>query len=74
MIHFGAAAAEICIARFALWVSAPLIPVTDRVKEPVDDEDVVLTVSIEVAGVPDVGVTGLGKLAVTPVGADPTQE
>jgi len=62
------------IARFVLCVRAPLIPVTDKVKEPVDDEDVVLTVRVDVAGVPDEGVTGLGRLAETPDGAAPTQE
>jgi hypothetical protein len=44
------------------------------VKEPVDEVDVALTVSVEVAGVPVEGVTGLDKLAETPDGADPTQE
>lgn len=53
---------------------ARLVPVIDKVKEPVDEVDVALTVSVEVAGVPVEGVTGLDKLAETPDGADPTQE
>ncbi len=67
-------AAEIITPRFTLWLSDPLIPVTVSVKEPVDDEDDALTVSVEVAGVPDVGVTGPGRLIETPDGADPVQE
>jgi hypothetical protein len=82
MIHCGAApgavvvaaAGEISSPRLTLWVSDPLVPVMDNVKEPVDDEAVALTMSVEVAGVPVEGVTGLGKLAETPDGADPTQE
>jgi len=43
------------------------------VKDPrVADEDV-LTVRVEVAGVP-LGVTGPGRLIETPEGADPTHE
>ena len=72
MRHFGAAVSM--TARLVLWLSEPLIPVTDRVKEPVDEEDVELTVTVEVASVLDVGVTGLGKATETPDGADPTQE
>lgn len=81
MRHFGAPGAVIVvltavisIPRLSLWVSAPLVPVTARVKEPVDDDDDALTVSVEVAGVDGVGVTGPGRLAETPDGADPIHE
>ncbi len=85
MRHFGAAgvevavlvlvaAAEIIIPRFTLWLSEPLVPVTERVKEPVDDEDDALTVSVEVAGVPVEGVTGPGRLIETPDGAETQPE
>jgi hypothetical protein len=81
MRHFGAPgavvvvlAAVISIPRLTLWVSAPFVPVTARVKEPVDDDDDALNVSVEVAGVAGAGVTGPGRLTETPDGADPTHE
>lgn len=74
MRHFGAPGAEINTPRLTLLVSEPLVPVTERVKDPVEAEDEALAVSIEVAGVPDVGVTGPGRLTDTPEGADPNQE
>jgi hypothetical protein len=83
MRHFGApggvvlvvvGAIEISMPRLALWLSAPLVPVTARVKDPVDDKDDALTVSMEVAGVPGVGVTGPGRLTEMPDGAEPIQE
>lgn len=67
-------AAEINMPKLVLWLSAPLVPVTERVKEPVDDKDDALTVSVEVAGVPGVGVTGPGRLTEIPDGAEPIQE
>lgn len=67
-------AAVISIPRLTLWVSAPFVPVTARVNEPVDDDDDALNVSVELAGVAGVGVTGPGRLTETPDGADPTHE
>ena len=67
-------AAEINTPRLTLWESEPLVPVTERVKDPVEDDDDALAWSMEVAGVPDVGVTGPGRLTDTPEGADPNQE
>jgi hypothetical protein len=67
-------AAEINTPTLTLWVSEPLIPVTESVKDPVEDEDEALAVSVAVAGVPEVGVTGLGRLTEIPEGADPSQE
>jgi hypothetical protein len=84
MRHFGVPGAEvvvvvvlgavISIPRLTLCVSDPLVPVTARVKEPVDDDDDALTVSVEVAGVAGVGVTGPGRLTETPDGDDPIHE
>jgi hypothetical protein len=76
MRHFGpvglvvVAASEITIPMLTLCVSEPLVPVIVSVKDPVDAEDEALAVSVEVAGVPGAGVTGPGRLIVTPVGAD----
>jgi len=53
---------------------APLVPVRDSVNVPVDDDPVELTDTVDVAGVPDDGVTGLVTVTLTPVGAVPTQE
>jgi hypothetical protein len=44
------------------------------VNEPVDVDDVVPTVKVEVAVPPDAGVTGPGRLIETSVGALPIQE
>jgi len=53
---------------------APLVPVRDSVNVPVDDDPVELTDTVDVAGVPGDGVTGLVTVTLTPVGAVPTQE
>jgi hypothetical protein len=53
---------------------APLVAVRDSVKVPVDDDPVELTDTVDVAGTPDEGVTGLVTVTPTPVGAVPTQE
>ncbi len=86
MTHFGATgvvvlalevvadAAVTVIPTLALRVSNPLVPVIERVKEPVEAEDEALTVSGDVALEPDGGVTGLVRLTETPEGAEPSQE
>ena len=68
------AAGAIITPRFSEWLSAPFMPVTCSENEPVDDEDEAVSESVEVAGVPLEGVTGPGRLAVTPLGAEPVQE
>jgi hypothetical protein len=50
------------------------VPVIESVKDPVEDEEDALAVSVAVAGVPEVGVTGPGRLTDIPEGADPSQE
>jgi len=59
---------------FTEWLNAPLVPVTCSVNEPVEDEEDALIVRVDVAGVPVDGVTGPGRAAVAPLGAEPTQE
>ena len=66
--------AFICIPTFVLCVNEPLVPVTDRVKVPVDAEELTLTVSVEVAVPPEGGVTGPGRVMETPEGAVPAHE
>jgi len=44
------------------------------VNVPVEEEAVEATASVDVAGVPGVGVIGLVTVTETPVGADPTHE
>ncbi len=84
MRHFGpvgdvvllvvVGALPIITPRFTLWVSNPLVPVTDRVKEPVDADEPALTVSVDVAVDPEGGVTGPGRLMDTSDGAVPIHE
>lgn len=62
------------IPTFALCVNEPLVPVTDRVKVPVEAEELTLTVSVEVAVPPEGGVTGPGSVMETPEGAVPAHE
>jgi hypothetical protein len=44
------------------------------VKVPVEEDEVVLTAKVDVAGVPGPGVIGLVRVTVTPFGADPNHE
>jgi hypothetical protein len=83
MRHFGpggvvvtalVVVAAIITPRFTLWARDPLIPDTDKVKEPVEAEEAALTVSVDVAVDPDGGVTGPGRLMETPEGAVPIHE
>jgi hypothetical protein len=60
--------------RLAEWLSAPLVPVNASVKVPVDDDPVDVTDTVDVAGIPAEGVTGLVTATLTPVGAVPTHE
>lgn len=69
-----AVAALIVIPMLTLCVSDPLVPVTWSVNEPVDDDEVALTVNVEVAVDPDGGVTGPGRVMDTSDGALPTHE
>jgi len=66
--------AVMVIPTLALWLSEPLVPVIDKVKDPVEAEDDALTLSVEDAVEPDGGVTGPGRPIVIPPGADPTHE
>ena len=68
------AAGVIMIPTLTLWVSAPLVPMIDKVKDPKDDPEAALTVSVDVAVEPEGGVTGPGMFTLTPDGAEPTQE
>lgn len=70
MRHLG----EIAIATLMLCVRDPLVPVTERVKEPVELVPEGSTVSVEVAVELEGGVIGLGRVTETPVGAVPIQE
>ncbi len=58
----------------AVCVSEPLVPVTCRVKAPVDALELAAMVMVDDAVLPAGGVTGLAILKVTPVGAAPSQE
>jgi hypothetical protein len=62
------------IATFVLWVSTPLVPVTESVNVPAVAEESALTVSVEVAVPPRGGVTGPGRDMETPEGAAPIHE
>jgi hypothetical protein len=76
MRHFGGAVAlvvgvaEITIPMFTLCVSEPLDPMIESVKEPMEAVEDALAVSVVVAGVLGVGVTGPGRLIETPEGAE----
>jgi hypothetical protein len=88
MRHFGAlgvvvlldvvvavvAAALIMIPTLTLCTIDPLVPVIDSVNAPVEVVELALTVNVVVAVDPDGGVTGPGRLIVTPVGAEPNHE
>ncbi len=67
-------AVAIITPKFTLWVSNPFVPVTDSVKEPVDEDELALTVRVDVAVDPEGGVTGPGRLMDTPEGAVPIHE
>ncbi len=67
-------AAEITTAMSVLCISDPLVPVIERVKEPVDAVEPALTVSIDVAVDPGSGVTGPGRVMETSEGAVPIHE
>lgn len=60
--------------RLVEWLRAPLVPVNASVKVPADDDAVDVTDTVDVAGVPAEGVTGLVTETLTPVGAVPTHE
>ena len=74
--HFGSAVAlvvgvaEIMIPMFRLCVSAPLVPMIESVKDPIEAEGEARAVRFEVAGVPGVGITGPERLIETPEGAE----
>jgi hypothetical protein len=53
--------------------SAPLLPVTISVYVPGTAVGVAVIVSVDVAGLPDEGVTGLCRVKVTPIGFVPCQ-
>lgn len=57
-----------------LWPTDPLVPVTRRVKLPVDPVDVVVNPTTELATPPGGGVTDCGMVTLMPVGASPTHE
>lgn len=70
----SAAPAVICTVTSAVCVSAPLVPVTRYVNVPVEALELAAIVSVDVAVMPDGGVTGVGSVGVTPAGAAPTHE
>ena len=53
--------------------SAPLLPVTIRVYVPGTAAGVAVIVNVDVAALPDGGVTGLCRVKVTPLGFVPCQ-
>ena len=53
---------------------APLLPVTVRVYVPTEDPGAAVTVRVDVATLFGCGVMGLGRLKVTPLGAEPCQD
>ena len=55
-------------------MSGPLVPVTTRVNEPIEAEELALTIRVEFATDADAGVTGPGRLTEIPEGARPIQE
>jgi hypothetical protein len=65
---------EICTETEVLWVKGPLVPVTLSVYVPTLDPCAAATESVEVPAAFEGGVTGLGRLNVTPVGAVPSHE
>jgi hypothetical protein len=69
-----AAPVVMVIPALTLWLKDPLVPPTDRVKDPVEAEEDAVTVRVEVAVEPDGGVIGPGRVIVTPVGAEPSHE
>jgi len=74
VVDVVAAPVVMVIPMLTLWLSDPLLPPTDRVKDPVEAEEDALTVSVEVAVEPEGGVIGPGRVIETPLGAEPTQE
>ncbi len=67
-------AAMITTAMSMLCINNPLVPVIERVKEPIEAAKPALTVSMDVAVDAGSGVTGPGRLIETSEGAVPIHE